>query len=106
METQAKMQRATLEVNDCVLRAPFAGEVSARAVDPGTFVRPGTAVATLIDRTTVRVIGDVPECDFDAVAVGTEVRLHALAIEPRAAGEDRASLAGRRSLYAYGSLRS
>jgi RND family efflux transporter MFP subunit len=79
METQAKMQRATLEVNDCVLRAPFAGEVSVRAVDPGSFVRPGAAVATLIDRTTVRVIGDVPESDFDAVAVGTEVRLHTLA---------------------------
>ena len=80
METQAKMQRATLEVDDCVLRAPFAAEISGRTVDPGSFVRPGSAVATLIDRSTVRVIGDVPESDFDAVAVGTEVRLHALAI--------------------------
>jgi RND family efflux transporter MFP subunit len=79
METQAKVQRATLEVNDCVLRAPFAGEVSARAVDPGAFVHPGTAVATLIDRNTVRVTGDVPEADFNTVAAGTEVRLRALA---------------------------
>jgi RND family efflux transporter MFP subunit len=79
METQAKMQRATLEVNDCVLRAPFAGEISTRAVDPGAFVHPGTWVATLIDRNTVRVIGEVPEADFEVVGVGTPVKIHALA---------------------------
>jgi RND family efflux transporter MFP subunit len=79
METQAKMQRATLEVNDCVLRAPFACEVSMRFVDPGAFVHPGSAVATLIDRNIVRVTGDVPEADFDTVGAGTEVRLRALA---------------------------
>lgn len=79
METQARLQRATLEVGDCVLRAPFAGEVAVRAVDPGSFVRPGTAVATLIDRNTVRVVAEVPEADFDAVAATTPVRLRSLA---------------------------
>src|SRR4029077_7157154 len=61
METEAKMQRATLEVNDCVLRAPFNGEVSTRLIDPGAFVRPGTEVASVVDRNTVRVIAEVPE---------------------------------------------
>jgi RND family efflux transporter MFP subunit len=79
METQARMQRATLEVSDCVLRAPFAGEIAARAVDPGAFVHPGMAVATVVDRTTVRVVGEVPEGDFDVVPVGTPVRVRALA---------------------------
>ena len=83
LESQAKMQRATLEVNDCVLRAPFAGEVAARLVDPGAFVRPGTEVATVVDRDTVRVVGDVPEADFDVVRPGTPVRIHALATERR-----------------------
>src|SRR5262249_8745787 len=77
METQAKMQRATLEVNDCVLRAPFAGETATRTLDPGAFVRPGAAVAAVIDRTTVRVVADVPEADFDAVGAGTPVRIRA-----------------------------
>ena len=81
METQAKMQRATLEVNDCVLRAPFAGEISTRSVDPGAFVHPGTWVATLIDRSTVRVVGEVPEADFEVVRTGTPVRIHALATD-------------------------
>jgi membrane fusion protein, multidrug efflux system len=79
LETQAKMQRATLEVNDCILRAPFAGEISARMVDPGAFVRPGTTVATIVDRTSVRVVADVPEADFDVVGRGIQVRMRALA---------------------------
>jgi RND family efflux transporter MFP subunit len=79
METQARMQRATLEVSDCILRAPFSGEIAARAVDPGAFVRPGMAVATLVDRATVRVAAEVPEGDFEVVAVGTPVRVRALA---------------------------
>ena len=79
METQAKMQRATLEVNDCVLRAPFSGEIAVRAADPGAFAHPGSAVATLVDRTTVRVVAEVPEADFDVVAPETPVRVVALA---------------------------
>lgn len=86
METQAKMQRATLEVNDCVLRAPFAGEVAARSVDPGAFVHPGTAVATLISRNTVRIVGEVPEADFGVVPASTPVRIHALATDSELRG--------------------
>ena len=79
METQAKMQRATLEVNDCILRAPFAGEIATRLVDPGAFLHPGTDVASVVDRNTVRVIAEVPESDFDVVSVGVPVVIHALA---------------------------
>jgi membrane fusion protein (multidrug efflux system) len=79
METKAKMQRATLEVNDCVLRAPFAGEIATRLVDPGAFVRPGIDVASVVDRNTVRVVAEVPEADFDVVRVGVPVVIQALA---------------------------
>ena len=80
METEAKLQRATLEVNDCVLRAPFDGEIATRTVDPGAFVRPGSEVATLVDRRTVRVVAEVPEGDFDVVGLGTPVQIRAVAI--------------------------
>ena len=79
METKANMQRATLEVNDCVLRAPFAGEIATRLVDPGAFVRPGIDVASVVDRNTVRVIAEVPEADFDVARVGVPVVIRALA---------------------------
>jgi RND family efflux transporter MFP subunit len=78
METQARLQRATLEVSDCVLRAPFTGEVAVRSVDPGSFVRPGTAVATLISRNTVRVVAEVPEGDFEVVGPTTPVGIRSL----------------------------
>jgi membrane fusion protein, multidrug efflux system len=79
METEARLKRATLEVSDCLLRAPFTGEIATRLVDPGAFVHPGTAVATIVDRTSVRVVAEVPETDYDAVAPGTPVRIRAVA---------------------------
>jgi membrane fusion protein (multidrug efflux system) len=65
----------SLEVDDCILRAPFNGEVTERLADPGSYVRPGQAVITLVDRSTVRVTADVPEEDFEIVAPGVEVGL-------------------------------
>ncbi len=77
--TQATLSKSSLEVNDCILRAPFDGEVSRRNADPGAFVRPGQAVAEVVDRSTVRFSADAPEIDFAVVAQGVRVRLHALA---------------------------
>lgn len=76
---QAQLQGSSLKVEDCVLRAPFDGEVAERLADPGAFARPGAALVTVVDRSTVRALADVPESDFDAVAPGTPVRLHLLA---------------------------
>jgi len=75
---QAQLAGSSLQVSDCVLRAPFDGEIGDRQVDPGAFVRPGSAIATEVDRHTVRIVTDVPEQDFSAVAPGTPVRVHLL----------------------------
>lgn len=72
---RASLTSRRLEVDDCVLRAPFAGEVAERYVDPGAFVRPGGGVVRVIDRRQVRVVGDAPERDFDVVAPGTAVQI-------------------------------
>jgi RND family efflux transporter MFP subunit len=78
LATKAKLLGTSLEVNDCVLRAPFDGEVASRAFDPGAFVRPGTAMITVVDRGTVRVTADAPEVDFAFVGPGTQVTLHVI----------------------------
>jgi membrane fusion protein, multidrug efflux system len=75
----AQLARSSLEVNDCVLRAPFDGEVAARDIDPGAFVRPGTSLVSVVDRSVVRVTADAPEVDFGVVAPGSKVRMHLLA---------------------------
>jgi membrane fusion protein, multidrug efflux system len=73
---KSHLSSMSLQVADCVLRAPFDGEVTARSVDPGAFVRPGASIIGLTDRHTVRFTADVPENDFRAVAPGTHVELH------------------------------
>jgi RND family efflux transporter MFP subunit len=78
---RAKLASTRLEVSDCVLRAPFAGEVGVRTIDPGAFVRPGTAIVSVIDRNTVRMTFDVPEGDFDVVRVSTPVSIHVVAMD-------------------------
>jgi len=76
---QAKLLGSSLEVNDCVLKAPFNGEVSTRSTDPGGFVRPGSTIVSLVDRTTIRVEADAPEVDFGVVAPSTKVTIHIIA---------------------------
>jgi RND family efflux transporter MFP subunit len=80
------MDATQLAVSDCVLRAPFDGEVATRIVDPGAFARPGTEIVSVVDRTTVRMTLDVPENDFDAVSPGTPVSIHVIATDGRVTG--------------------
>jgi len=79
LSTQARLRAEALNVRDCVLRAPFDGEIATRNVDPGAFVRPGAAIVSVVDRSTVRVVVDAPEKDFDVVAPPTPVRVRMLA---------------------------
>jgi membrane fusion protein, multidrug efflux system len=89
---RAKMMGAALEVNDCILKAPFDGEVATRSEDPGAFVRPGTQIVSVVDRSIVRIVGDAPEIDFGAVAPGTLARIHVLAT-----GKDLTGTVARRA---------
>lgn len=89
---RAQLASTNLQVDDCVLRAPFDGEVSERDMDPGAFVRPGSRIVSVVDRHLVRIATDVPEEDFDAVGPGTQVRLHLLAT-----GRDLVARVSRRS---------
>jgi membrane fusion protein (multidrug efflux system) len=75
---QAKLLGSALEVKDCVLRAPFNGEIATRTADPGAFVRPGSNIVSIVDRTTLRVTADAPEVDFDSLAPGSKVSVHIL----------------------------
>lgn len=101
MATQAKLAGTSLAVNDCILRSPFDGEVSTRFIDPGAFVRPGTSIVTIVDRSTIRVSADVPEGDFGNIAPGRQVTLHMLATATSTLGT-----IARRSPAASGSTRT
>ena len=89
---KATLANSALEVSDCILRAPFDGEIGERWIDPGAFVRPGTALVSVVDRARVRFTADVPEVDFAVVAPATPVRLHL-----HATGQDTEGLVARRA---------
>lgn len=76
---KAKLLGTSLEVNDCVLKSPFDGEIAERFMDPGAFARPGLPVLTVVDRSTVRIAADVPETDFALVGPGASVRMRLVA---------------------------
>jgi RND family efflux transporter MFP subunit len=76
---RATLARSSLQVSDCILRSPFSGEVAQRFIDPGAFVRPGSAIVTVVDRSTIRLTGDAPEIDFDLIPPGTRVTVHVYA---------------------------
>jgi RND family efflux transporter MFP subunit len=76
---RAKLAATGLEVNDCVLRAPFDGEIGNRWMDPGGFAKPGTSIVSVIDRTTVRMTFDTPEDDYEVVSPGTQLTVRVLA---------------------------
>jgi RND family efflux transporter MFP subunit len=76
---EANLTKSGLDVSDCILRAPFDGEVSLRLADPGAFARPGTEMIGVVDRSTIRMTADAPESDFENVAAGTKVTVHLVA---------------------------
>ena len=83
---RAKLSATSLQVSDCVMRAPFDGEVATRTIDPGAFVRPGTPIVSVVDRSTIRMTFDVPESDFDLVAPGTVANIRLVATGKAIAG--------------------
>jgi RND family efflux transporter MFP subunit len=78
LETKARLVGASLDVHDCALKAPFDGEIATRSIDPGAFVRPGTTIVSVVDRSRVRVTVDAPEKDFAVARVGAAVRIDML----------------------------
>lgn len=83
---KAKLAQSSLAVNDCLLRAPFDGEIAIRALDPGAFVRPGNPIVTIIDRSTVRLVADAPEADFEILKAGKPVRVRVYATKKEVPG--------------------
>ena len=105
LSQKAKLMNAALEVSDCILRAPFDGEVATRTVDPGAFVRPGTHIVSVVDRSIVRMVGDAPEIDFEAVAPRGRRADPRPRHRRRPRGHRRAAGPGRRPGDAHGALR-
>lgn len=70
---QETLQAARQALSDATLRSPFAGRVSGRPAQPGTYLGPGTPVARLVGTEGVYFEGDVPESRVPDIRPGLPV---------------------------------
>lgn len=61
---KADLKTAELNLERCVLRAPFSGRVQSESVETGTYITAGTTALTLADDSTLEI--QVPLSDKDA----------------------------------------
>ncbi|MGQ0650092.1 MAG: efflux RND transporter periplasmic adaptor subunit [Gemmatimonadaceae bacterium] len=72
-DAKARLTLAQKQVDDAQLRAPFSGIISARQVNAGDVVSPGTAMFTIIDPSSMRLEGSIPAAQLSAIRVGALV---------------------------------
>lgn len=64
---------AELRLRNATVRAPFAGVISARAVEPGQYVTTGAALVTVVDLTSVEMKANAPVAAGSLLAQGQSV---------------------------------
>ncbi len=71
----ALLDQATIQLGRFTLRAPIAGTITARSVDPGQLVDTATVLFTLADTSTLLVETDVDEAYATRIALDQEAML-------------------------------
>jgi membrane fusion protein, multidrug efflux system len=71
---EADARLAKISLDDAVIRAPFAGTVAKRHVQPGEKVSPDSTIVTLVDLRQMVLEAAVPAADIPAVGIGQRAR--------------------------------
>ena len=71
---EASVRRSGLELSRLDITAPFAGIIEEVQLEPGDYVTPGTACATLVDLDPMLLVGGIPEREFGNVRTGAMAR--------------------------------
>ncbi|MCB1205009.1 MAG: efflux RND transporter periplasmic adaptor subunit [Verrucomicrobiae bacterium] len=79
----ARRDMAQKTLTDAVIRAPFAGVVAERMVQPGEYVKADSQVARVVDLATLRLVLNVPETEVGMLAVGQTVEFTTAAFPAR-----------------------
>lgn len=74
---RAAMEQAKIEVERTVIRAPVAGIVGARAVRPGQYIRPGSALMSVVPLTDTFVLANFKETQVGRIRIGQRVEIKA-----------------------------
>ena len=74
-EARAGLRLLQKRVVESVIRAPFAGRIAARHVDPGVIVAAGAPLVRVVATAPLRVRFEVPERDVVGLTAGTSLRV-------------------------------
>jgi RND family efflux transporter MFP subunit len=69
-QARAQVDVAKKAVEDCIIRAPFSGDISSRPVAVGEYVTPAMKVVTIVRIQPIRLELQVPESDAAKVRIG------------------------------------
>lgn len=72
-DSRSRVATAEKALRSATVRAPFAGVVSQKAVNPGDIVAPGAAMFTIIDLRSLRLEASVPTSALGDIRVGAPV---------------------------------
>ena len=72
---RSALESAKAEVGRLEVRAPFTGVVDTVIVEVGSWVQPGTEVASLLALDPIVVVGEINERDLQSVAKGAKARV-------------------------------
>lgn len=87
-QAQAKVEELRALLNKKTITAPFAGRIGITNTDPGDYLSPGAAVATLQDLSNLYVDFTLAERHYHHLAVGEKIELKVAAFEnKRVTGE-------------------
>jgi multidrug efflux pump subunit AcrA (membrane-fusion protein) len=76
-QADAQLQRADVVVSWTIVRAPSAGRVVERPVDPGSAIFPGSPILVLESVSTPQVVADVPTSQASVLKAGLAVQVAA-----------------------------
>lgn len=72
---RSALESAKAELDRLEVRAPFAGVVDAVFIEVGSWVQPGTEVASLLALDPIVVVGEINERDLQSVTKGTKAQV-------------------------------
>lgn len=72
---RAQLVQAERQIDYTVVRAPFAGLVDARLVEPGESIVPGQALMSVYSPDALRIQVQVPQSEADAIGVSKHARV-------------------------------
>ncbi len=102
---KASLEVAQKSVNDATVRAPIAGLISNRVIEPGEKVSPDSPLLTVVDLRRMEMEAAVPTSEIQRVAIGQEVRISVGGVTTPISGKvsriDPSTQAGSRSILVH-----